>query len=195
MAERTQMLRYAKDLARLYRSAKDDRQRLDKIQWRLRTLERACLDLVRCLSPEAVSKRVARAGVNLLGLTTAGVYLSRGEQYLLVARDDNTVHFPPSAQVSRSELEALCGEPDEFLCSPWTELVGGGPAVVIPLLGRRRAVGFLIGEGDLEDLEDGATRETISLLSGSAGVVLENFLLEEKRGRGSVLAGAPLDRD
>lgn len=81
MAERTQMLRYAKDLARLYRSAKDDRQRLDKIQWRLRTLERACLDLVRCLSPEAVSKRVARAGVNLLGLTTAGVYLSRGEQY------------------------------------------------------------------------------------------------------------------
>ena len=189
LTESSQMMRYAEDLACLYKSAKQDRKRF-------RSVEQACLNVVRALSPEEASQRIARAGLEFLGLKSAAVYLSRRETFHLGAKANEDITFPPTAQISSAELELLHDQPDEFLSAPWCDLVEGEAAVVIPLRGRSRAVGFLVGEGDIEALL-GANQSLAQLISSQAGVVLENFLLEERRGRAliSALPSQPLQRD
>jgi len=176
------MLRYAEDLACLYKSAKQDRKRF-------RSLEQACLNVVRALSPEEAAHRIARAGVEFLGLESAAVYISRRERFHLGAKSNDGAEFPPTAHVSANELELLLDQPDEFRCAPWCDLVPGDAAVVIPLRGRSRAVGFIVGEGDIEALL-GPNQAQAQLISSQAGVVLENFLLEERRGR-TLITNAP----
>ena len=111
MSDRTQMLRYAKDLAELYRSSRTDRTRF-------RAVEQTCLELVRALSAEEVAQRVAQAGAELLGLEAAAVYLLRDGQFGLAARFDEEACFPALAPLTPEDLEMLGGQADEFVSPP-----------------------------------------------------------------------------
>ncbi|MCO5172438.1 MAG: sigma-54-dependent Fis family transcriptional regulator [Planctomycetes bacterium] len=190
--EQPQLLRYAADLARLYARSKEERRRRADLERRLEQVTSACVGLGRALSSEAAAERLARAAVELLGLERAAVYLLRKERPVLAARFPADASFPDAPALARSDVEALAGEPAQLAGRPWAQLTGGAAAVV-PLAGRRRAVGVLCGVGALP-LAPEATIErwTLALLAGQAGVVLENLLLEAVRGdRAPPPAAAP----
>ncbi|MBX3468280.1 MAG: sigma-54-dependent Fis family transcriptional regulator [Planctomycetes bacterium] len=183
-----QLLRYAADLARLYARSKEDRRRRADLERRLELVTSACVGLARALSPEEAAERLARAAVGLLGLDRAAVYLLRRERPALVGRSPAEAPFPPAPGVTRADLEALGGEPDAAAGAPWTQVAGADAAVVVPLVGRRRTIGFLCGAGRLPEAT--IERWTLALLAGQAGVVLENLALDAVRGERAPAGGA-----
>ena len=184
-----QVLRYAADLARLYAQAGHDRERLQRLETALVAAAEGTMALVRALSQEEAAQRLAALGVSALGLESCAVYLVRRERLVLLARSPERASFPMTPAVRLEDLKALDGEPDELEGPPWADLVGGGAAVAIPLRGRRREVGVLVGVGLLRHLhapDEAALAQVLSLIAGHGGVVLENLALEERRETGSM---------
>ncbi|MBL4848826.1 MAG: sigma-54-dependent Fis family transcriptional regulator [Planctomycetes bacterium] len=174
---REQAIRFAGDLGRVYAEAEEDRRRVGAIA-------EISLDLARSVSLEAAALRLCGAGVGILGLSCAAVYLRRKEKTVRQACHPKS--GGPQLGPKASDLESLSGRVAEFDSTPWTSLFPeGDPVTVIPLVGRGGSIGFLVGAGRISQLEGpskGSYQDLLTLLAGHAGVIFENFLFEERRG-------------
>ncbi len=196
--EAEQVLRYAADLARLYAQASTDRRRLERIERALTRVQQASLALARALSPEEAAERLAEACADLLGLEGAAVYLRSETRLEQVAGLPAAASWPRVAPVGPERLERLSG-PTEHGSEPWIRLgLGGERVVALPLPGRRRPVGLVVGPGRLPpafEEASGVEAALLALLSAHGGAALENLRLEERRSRPMLLRpqgrGAP----
>lgn len=183
-----QVLRYAADFARLHARAEEDRERLRLLEQQLLRVNRVSLELVRSLSLEDAARRILDAFCELLRLSGGALYAFREDRFRLTARRSAAWDaFPGVAAVSVSDVSALGGVAREVDSAPWKRLCGP-PTVVVPIVGRKRPVGFVVAPGRLaepdgaDDAPGVAALELLTrLLTGQAGAVLENHLLEERR--------------
>jgi DNA-binding NtrC family response regulator len=140
-------------------------------------LVEAALGLARALSLEELVSRLCRAAVDLLGLSEAAVYLPRRGTYVRVACEPSGAAYPSTAPVAEAHLAALGGSPQLVRGAPWHPLQELS-LIAVPLPGRRRAAGFMLGEGQLSE-DAGA----LNLLVGLTGVLLEDHEVEVRRSR------------
>jgi len=195
-SQEQQVLRYAADLARLYARAAEDRRQLGELQASLVRLSEAALHVSRALSLEESAERLAHVAADELGLEWAAVYLHQRGRLGRVARRPADAPAPAIAPVEPDDLDAVGVDPDELPGPPWAGLTGDSrPAVVLPLLGRRRAVGFVVGPGPLPAPTGGSRLPLLRLLAGHAGTVLENHLIESRREGTTALAARAAGSD
>jgi DNA-binding NtrC family response regulator len=138
---------------------------------------RASLDFVRCSSLEELTARLCRASVELFPCSGAAVYLTRRGRLVRQAEHPSDAGFQrrvgtPSALAALSEASELHSDP------PWGGCGPGESVLVAPLGGRHRRVGFLA-----LDVSSPATHwsDLLTLLAAFAGVVIEEFLFEDRR--------------
>lgn len=137
-------------------------------------LGEVCLALVRALSLEELLGLLCLAATEHLGLDSAAVYLPRRGSYCRLACEPSGAPLPEIVPVGESELKRLRSS-QVLTGSPWYP-VAAVEVSVVPLPGRRRPAGFLLGEGSLS-----APPEVVSLLVGLVAALLENHEVEVRR--------------
>ena len=182
MPSEEQVLRYAADLARLYAQASQDRRALRRLEERLVGLTEASLSLAQALSLQDLAERLGVVSEEVLGLDRAAVYVFQDGRHKLLSRPET--RFPAHLPLKTSQLTELGTEPREVTAARWTSWLSCEQVVLVPLRGRERHVGLVIGEGHLPRLKEQGAHASVpvaSLLAAHAGIVLENLLLEATR--------------
>jgi DNA-binding NtrC family response regulator len=147
---------------------------------RLERLIQNCLGLTRTVSLEAAASQLTHDVVEQLGVTGAAVYAIRGPRLVRQGQTPAEAGFGHFG-VAVEDLETLEGSPEAYSSMPW---VGLGPfeeISIVPLRGRQQTVGFLAWGGGPSCEHLGVER--LVELGGHVGVLLENFLHEERRSK------------
>jgi DNA-binding NtrC family response regulator len=171
-----QTLKFARDLAQLYRRVREDGLRLARFQARVQELARLSLSLVEATSAEAAGARLVRELVQGFGASRSALFVSRAGRFRILSLTGDP---PVRSWLSREEVADLGNVPRSCGGAPWSDLGFGDPVHVVPLLGRGGAtVGFaaIVAPGLTPD-----DLKALELFGPVAGPLLELHLVAEAR--------------